>query len=156
MLLISGGCIRPIHTEQKRKQKRKLSLMFTARKRSLGQGNIFTPVCHSVHGRGVVSQHALQVVSQHALQWGGAWSRGGAWSGGSAPRGMSAPGGCLVETPRTASAAGGTHPTGMHSCCSYFCLYCLSFYFFAFARTFAWYKYALSDMVFGIRIWIKP
>ena len=24
--------------------------MFTARKRSLGQGNIFTPVCHSVHG----------------------------------------------------------------------------------------------------------
>ena len=23
--------------------------MFTARKRSLGQGNIFTPVCHSVH-----------------------------------------------------------------------------------------------------------
>ena len=38
----------------------------TARKRSLGQGNIFTPVCHSVHG-GVLSQHALQVVSQHAL-----------------------------------------------------------------------------------------
>ena len=28
-------------------------------------------------------------------------------------------GGCLVETPpppRTATAAGGTHPTGMHSC----------------------------------------
>ena len=25
----------------------------TARKRSLGQGNVFTPVCHSVHGRGV-------------------------------------------------------------------------------------------------------
>ena len=24
--------------------------IFTARKRSLGQGNIFTPVCHSVHG----------------------------------------------------------------------------------------------------------
>ena len=23
--------------------------IFTARKRSLGQGNIFTPVCHSVH-----------------------------------------------------------------------------------------------------------
>ena len=27
--------------------------LFTARKRSLGQGNIFTPVCHSVHGGGV-------------------------------------------------------------------------------------------------------
>ena len=42
-----------------------------------------------------------------------------------APGGVSAPGGvgpggirgCLVETPpRTATAAGGTHPTGMHSC----------------------------------------
>ena len=34
--------------------------IFTARKRSLGQGNIFTPVCHSVHrgGVGLVSQHA--------------------------------------------------------------------------------------------------
>ena len=32
---------------------------------------------------------------------------GGAWSQG----------GCLVEPlPRTAAAAGGTHPTGMHSC----------------------------------------
>ena len=38
----------------------------TARKRSMGQGNIFTPVCHSVH-------------------------RGGAWSWG-----VSGPGGCLV------------------------------------------------------------
>ena len=26
--------------------------LITARKRSLGQGNIFTPVCHSVHGGG--------------------------------------------------------------------------------------------------------
>ena len=32
----------------------------------------------------------------------------------------SGPGGCLVETPRTATAAGGTHPTGMHSCFIYF------------------------------------
>ena len=29
-----------------------LSIIITARKRSLGQGNMFTPVCHSVH-RGV-------------------------------------------------------------------------------------------------------
>ena len=27
--------------------------IFTARKRSLGQGNIFTPVCHSVHTGGI-------------------------------------------------------------------------------------------------------
>ena len=42
-----------------------------------------------------------------------------------APRGVPAPGegvvawsgGCLVETPpRMATAAGGMHPTGMHSC----------------------------------------
>ena len=26
--------------------------IITVRKRSLGQGNIFTPVCHSVHKRG--------------------------------------------------------------------------------------------------------
>ena len=59
--------------------------VITARKRSLGQGNIFAPVCHSVHGgvipaciaggipacfvagllgEGVVSQHALQQVSR--------------------------------------------------------------------------------------------
>ena len=86
--------------------------IFTARKRSLGQGNIFTPVCHSVHGggwrgwypsmhcrwypsmpcsRGVLSQHALQVVSQHALQWGvpalGGLLRGVA--GGNPPDGYS-------------------------------------------------------------------
>ena len=31
--------------------------------------------------------------------------------------GVSAPGGALVETPPgTATAAGGTHPAGMHSC----------------------------------------
>ena len=84
---------------------------------------------HALQG-GVLSQHALQVVSQHALQGGllpggsalggsalGVCSRGclvpggGAWS-----RGGTCSGGCMVETPRTATAVGGTHPTGMHSC----------------------------------------
>ena len=55
---------------------------------------MFTPVCHSVHS-------------------GGAWSGGLPGPGGGVP----GPGGGLVETPpRTATAAGGTHPTGMHSC----------------------------------------
>ena len=76
--------------------------IITARKRKLEQGNIFAPVCHSVH------------------------------------RGLSVPGGCLPAPggggvcsweelgprgvlgadppPGTATAAGGTHPTGMHSC----------------------------------------
>ena len=45
---------------------------------------------------------------------------GGAWSGGvSAPkRGCLVPGGGVPggDPPPTATAAGGTHPTGMHSC----------------------------------------
>ena len=52
-----------------------------------------------------------------------AWSRGGGAPGVPGPRGMCLVrqggawsqgvcfGGCLVETPRTATAAGGTHPT---------------------------------------------
>ena len=73
-------------------------------------------VSHSVHTRrggclvrGVCSQGECLV-------------RGGV----SAPRGLpgpgrSAPGGCLVrggcgDPPVTATAAGGTHPSGMHSC----------------------------------------
>ena len=63
------------------------------------EGNVFTGVCDSVHG-GVPAP-------------GGVRSSGVAWSRGKG--GASAPGG-LVETPRTATAAGGTHPTGMHSC----------------------------------------
>ena len=51
-----------------------------------------------------------------------AWSRRGPWSRGRVPglvpEGCLAPGGCLVETPRMATAAGGTHSTGMHSCCN--------------------------------------
>ena len=44
--------------------------IFTARKRSLGQGNIFTPVCHSVHGGGGVP------VPRGACSRGSACSRG--------------------------------------------------------------------------------
>ena len=65
--------------------------------------------------RGVCSQGGLPPGGEHLLQ-GGAWSggsapRGGAWSGGlPGPGGL----GCLV--PGGVTAAGGTHPTGMHSC----------------------------------------
>ena len=79
----------------------------TARKPSLGQGNIFTPVCHSVHREGACSR-------------GGCLLLGG---------GVPAPGGPAQgvpgeDPPRTATAAGGTHPTGMHSCllCNLYCL----------------------------------
>ena len=53
----------------------------------------------------------------------GAWSggvcfQGGAWSRGSAPRGVVVTQHALRQTPpgETATAADGTHPTGMHSC----------------------------------------
>ena len=71
----------------------------------LGQGYIFTGVRHSVNR-------------------GGACSKGVPAPGGSGPGGTCSgggPGGCLLETPPgTATAAGGTHPTGMHSCCILF------------------------------------
>ena len=52
------------------------------------------------------------------LLWGGAWS-GGLVLGGTCSGGVAWSWGCLVETPapsRMATAAGGMHPTGMHSC----------------------------------------
>ena len=76
----------------------------TARKRSLGQGNVFTPVCHSVHG-GLASQHALErgvgfpactekgrgLASQHVL-------------------------GRELASQYAPGKAGSMHPTGMLSC----------------------------------------
>ena len=99
---------------------------------------MFLQVCVCQWGRGV-SQHALQVVSQHALQQVSrgcgipaclagfqAHSQGGSLGGsgpGPQPRGKLRgiwPGGCLLgvmwRSPLMATAAGGTHPTGMHSC----------------------------------------
>ena len=72
----------------------------------LGQGYIFTGICDSVHG-GVAG----------CLVPGGAWSRGDLLPGGTAPGGVAGPaGGAWWRTPGTATAAGGTHLTGMHSC----------------------------------------
>ena len=49
---------------------------------------------------------------------GGVWSWWGAWSWGvlGATPGGSGPGGVPGGPPGTATAADGTHPTGMHSC----------------------------------------
>ena len=49
-----------------------------------------------------------------ACSWGGVWSGGYSCSrGGACSRGRGVPGG---DPPETATAAGGMHPTGMHSC----------------------------------------
>ena len=77
---------------------------------------MFTGVCLStwgVHGpggawsRGVHGPGDVHGPGWCAWSWGGCMVRGCAWSRGVV---------CLVETPPTATAAGGTHPTGMHSC----------------------------------------
>ena len=59
--------------------------VITARKRSLGQGNIFTPVCHSVHGGGHVwllwgGMHGCSG-GMHGFIWGACVDlfRGHAW-----------------------------------------------------------------------------
>ena len=72
-----------------------LLLVFTARKRSLGQGNMFTGVCLSTGGL------------VHCPGW-GCMVPGGAWSRGVCVHG---PGGVPGGNPPTATAAGGTHPT---------------------------------------------
>ena len=62
-------------------------LIFTARKRSLGQGNIFTPVCHSVHGGAyvvvggacMVTQGGVHGCSKGGCAWFFFWGRGCAW-----------------------------------------------------------------------------
>ena len=106
----------------------------------LGQGYIFTGVCDSVHkGGGGIPAYIVGGIPA-CLTVGGAipaciaggipacLAAGGCAIpaclavGGSAPGGCLVQGdawsgrGCLVETPWTATAAGGTHPTGMHSC----------------------------------------
>ena len=97
-------------------------VIVTARKRSLGQGNIFTSVCQEF-----CSQGGCLVL------WGlcsrgvpgpkGVCSRGGCLVlGGGLLRGSALGGVCSQGVPGgdppplTATAAGGTHPTGMHSC----------------------------------------
>ena len=99
-------------------------LIFTGRKQSLGQGNIFIGVCQEFCSRGVPGSRG--VCSQ-----GGAWLREGCLlprgcllPGRSLVRGVPAPGG--VPVPR--GVLGGdlprglllrAHPTGMHYCLLY-------------------------------------
>ena len=54
-------------------------VLITARKRSLGQGNVFTPACHSVQGK---------VCIRRVLHAGGSTFRGGLHPGGLHPEGV--------------------------------------------------------------------
>ena len=86
-------------------------MLITARKRSLGQGNIFTPVCHSVHRGGCLVPGGCLLPGVSALG-GGSAPRGGAWSEGDVcSGGLPGPGG--VPGPRGVSALGGTQSQGV-------------------------------------------
>ena len=108
----------------------------------MGQGNIFRSVCQEFCPQGgaipaciaggISACLAVGGAIPACLAAGGAWSGGcllpggllpgvtwaggcalggGVWSGG-----VPGPGGAWWRSPGTATAAGGTHPTGMHSC----------------------------------------
>ena len=75
------------------------------------QGSVFTPVCHSVHGGVSAPVHAgIHPLGRHPPA--------------QCMLGYTPPAQCILEyTPRPvhagihmATAADGTHPTGMHSC----------------------------------------
>ena len=56
-------------------------MSYYRRKRSLGQGNVFTPVCHSVQGDGVVG--FLKCITGHMTSiWGQSAPRRGQPTGG--------------------------------------------------------------------------
>ena len=91
--------------------------IITARKRSLGQGNVFTPVCHSVRGEGCIPACSGQGCVYYSMQWAGVVYPSMHWGRGCLPRGR------VVDTPQadppsteTATEAGGTHSPGLHSC----------------------------------------
>ena len=88
-------------------------VLFTARKRSLGQGNIFAPVCHSVHRVVSASMHAGipppradTPRDQTPPHYTPPCTR---HSPDKAPP-------CAVHAGRYSQQAGGLHPTGMQSC----------------------------------------
>ena len=86
--------------------------IFTARKRSLGQGNIFTSVCHSVHrGGGVCATHAPS--PQACTPKAHMPPPGTHVPPAHTPRRHVCP---RADSTRCGQWAGGTHPTGMHSC----------------------------------------
>ena len=79
----------------------KMSLIITARKQSLGQGNIFTGVCQEFFSQGgVCFQWGVSSRGDGCLLWGAVCSWGVSASGGGCllPRGVVCSRGCLVET----------------------------------------------------------
>ena len=92
--------------------------------RSCGQGNIFTPVCHSVHGRGVCQGEPPRqgnpplpgrtppARETHPLPGRHTPCQGDTLPD-QTPRDQTPPG---KQSAAYDQRAAGTHPTGMHSC----------------------------------------
>ena len=84
-----------------------ITILFTTRRRSLGQGNLFTPVSHSVHGAGGVGLPAC-ITGHMTRGWGSASKgRGGLHLG------------VCIQGDHPARKVTGTHPTGMLPCLKY-------------------------------------
>ena len=114
--------------------------IFTARKRSLGQSNVFSPIGHAVHrGGGCIPTYNGQGCVYPSMQWDTGCVSQHEMGQGCLSRGVSArclpggvcPGGCLsgrtdraVSTTHTlsrhptetATETSSAHATGMHSC----------------------------------------
>ena len=92
--------------------------IFTDRMWSMGEGNIFTGICHSVHREGILL-HGLFPEGDllPGCVWVGVWL-GGVWLGGvwSEMVGVWSEGGRQTPPLEMATATVGTHPTGIHSC----------------------------------------
>ena len=91
----------------------------TARERSVGQDNMFTGVCLSTGGCLLLGGCLVQgdrCLLPGGLVWGWVPAPGGGLVSGGVPGlgGWGVPGGDCP--PPMATAAGSTHPTGMHSC----------------------------------------
>ena len=74
-------------------------MFITARKRCLGQGSVFIPVCDSVQGGCIPACNGADTLPARHLPWADNPS----------------------DTTGYGQQAGGTHPTGMHTCFR-FCL----------------------------------
>ena len=91
-------------------------------KRSFGQGNIFTPVCHSVHSGGGVPDQVHPPRPGTPLPPGTRYTPPPPGPGSPpwdqvhpSPPGPGTPPPRL-QTPEYGQRSAGTHPTGMHSC----------------------------------------
>ena len=86
------------------------------------EGYIFTPVCQSFCSqRGHVWQGGMRGGGHawwgdmHGRGW-GVSGGGHVWWGACVAGGVCGGGACMADTMRYGQRAGGTHPTGMHSC----------------------------------------